>query len=162
MYHDVFFYVFFFLIKKTCHRQRIRNGCCVLPFKYCTKNWDRYGSDYISLIRRFNSKKNSKLKMFCILYNCMANIFIAGDGTLAIGGLDKYIFRYQGNCSDLFRLCQWYMLVQMVKSNFFGSDEKYLKRPYHFDKDVYSSEIVTSIISNIFDNDLTAFEKLLK
>ena len=140
-------------------KMQTRNICCLFPYKH----WDKYLSIYISLIDRLNRNKNDKLKMFCILYNCIANIFVNGD--TGKSGLDTYIYKYNeksGN-GDLNSLCEWYVLIEMIKTGIFGNDKKLTKnKTYHYGKDVYSSQIVTFIISNIFDNDLTSFKKLCK
>ena len=142
-----------------------RNACCVFPFKHCSVQWDDYGSDYISLINQFNKNKNDTLKMFCILYNCMISIFVGTDD--GDGGLDEYIYKYNENSDDLCDLCdlcERYILVSMIKSDIFGYDGKLVKNHEndYGKKDVYSSDIVSFIIKNVFDNDLTSFRKLLK
>ena len=145
---------------------RRRNICCLFPFKSCNYKWDDYGEDYISLINQFNANKNDKLKLFCMLYNGIAGIIITGD--TGDSGLDQYIWKYNNynetsTTYSLSSLCEWYILVEMMKTGIFGNDKKLSKRKtYHYDKDVYSSSVVTSIISNIFDNDLTSFKKLVE
>ena len=34
------------------------------------------GQDYVEFVKRCNINKNRKLKMFCILYNCIAKIYL--------------------------------------------------------------------------------------
>ena len=139
-----------------------RNVCSVFPFKHCNRLWHKYGSEYISLINGLNGNKNDKLKMFCILYNCMASVFIAGDNSG--GGLDKYIYDYKGTVDGLSTLCEWYILVQMVLTGIFGIDKRLtevLTDRDRYGKDVSTSSVVSFIISNIFDNDLTSFKKLI-
>ena len=140
---------------------RRRNVCCLLPFKHCKYDWKNYGQDYISLINRLNRNRNDKLKMYCILYNCMISIFVAGDN--GDGGLDQYIYKYNKNGNDVSTLCEWYILIAMVKSGIFGNDKKLVEpETYHYEKDVYSSSIVSFVIKHTFNNDLTSFKKLLK
>ena len=59
-------------------------------------------------------------------------------------------------CFVLSRLCEWYILVDIVRTGIFGDDRKLNKKNTHYyGKDAF-------IVSNIFDNDLTSFEKLLE
>ena len=142
-----------------------RNVCCLFVFKHHRSMWNKYSEDYFSLMNQLNTNKNDKLKMFCILYNCIASIFITGDDGDNSGatGLDKYIFEYNHTSNDLSHLCMWYILIQMVKTGCFGNDEKLTEKgTYSYDKDVYSSSIVSLIIKNMFHNDLTSVEKLLQ
>ena len=152
-----------FLYNKIIRR---RNICSMFPFKHPTLDWSKYISDYISLIERLNANNNDKIKMFCILYNCMVNVFVSGD-TSKYGGLDRYI----SNCKDdddvdLNSLCQWYILVEMVKTGIFGNDKKLMDhKTFYYGKDVYSSSVVKRIISNVFDDasdSIASFKKLLK
>ena len=151
------------------HIIRRRNICSLFPFKHWCKAWDKYGSDYISLINELNGNKNDKLKMFCLLYNCMASIFVTsnadGDRFSNGNGLDKYGLDYigiTGNSDvDLCGLCERYILISMLKTGIFG-DEHTIVPGHESEFDVYSSSIVSFIISNVFDNDLTSLKKLLK
>ena len=97
----------------------------MFPFKHYGVNWNKYKDDYISLIDRLNAKKKDKIKMFCILYNCMVSVFGIGDNNY--GALDKYIRDYDTTKNDdnmhLNSFCQWYILVAMVKSGIFGTDK---------------------------------------
>ena len=138
-----------------------RNICSLFPFKHHSYDWHKYGSDYISLIDRLNANKNDKIKMFCILHNCMVNVVAIGDDDWRYGGLDRYIGEQvvKSDERDLNSLCEWYILVEMAKTGIFGKDTK-LDNCYG--KEVYSSSVVSCIISNIFDNDLSSFKKLLK
>ena len=142
---------------------RKRNACSLLPFKHCSSDWDyMYGEDYIRMINRFSSSKNDELKMFCILYNCIASIFVAGNSGSQTG-FDKYIREYVDQGDELSALCESHILVEMVKTGIFGNDAKLIdEKSYHYGKGVYSSKIVSFIISNIFDNDLTSLKKFLK
>ena len=56
------------------------------------------------------------------------------------------------------RLCEWYILVQMIKTGIFGNDKKYVVESNHndYNKDVYSSKSV------LFNNDLKSSKKLLQ
>ena len=143
-----------------------RSICALLPFKHCEFPYNKYGLDYIELINKFNENNNKKLKMFCILYNCIVSMFITGDNSDR-GGFDKYINAYNsdGNDIDLSSLCQWYILIEMSKCGIFGkggSDDitSNNKDEVYFGKDVFESSIISSIITNILNNDLTAFGKL--
>ena len=167
-----------FLLKHSNNKQDIdflynkiirqRNICCMFPFKHCRLDWQKYNDDYISLIDQLNASKNDKIKMFCILYNCMVSVFVIGDeyehhSHPGYGGLDRYIKHcvttLKSDDIDLSSLCEWYILVEMAKTGIFGKDTK-LDNCYG--KEVYSSSVVSCIISNIFDNDLSSFKKLLK
>ena len=126
-----------------------RNICCLFPFKHCDPGWNIWGSDYISLINQFNKNKNDNLKRFCILYNCIASIFVADSG-----GLDKYIFKSKETVEtshDLSHFCQNCIFVSMSKTEIFGKNEK----------ETYDS-IVSRIVSNAFRDDLRSFKKLLE
>ena len=140
---------------------RTRNICSIFPFKHPFAKWSKYNSDYISLIERLNRKTNDKIKLFCILYNCMVNVFVPSDEH---GGLDRYIFHCKDDDNDLNSVCEWYILVEMVKTGIFGNDKKLMNHETSriYGEDVYSSSSVSCIVSNIFDNDLTSFKKLLK
>ena len=65
-------------------------------------------------------------------------------------------------CDVLSRLCEWYILIDKVRTGTVGEDRQSNKKNTHYGKDVYSSKLVSLIVSNMFDNDLTSFEKLLK
>ena len=70
---------------------KTRNICSFFPFKSCQHDFDVYNSDYIELMNRFNTNNNDELKMFCILYNCIAGVLVAGDDSDSRGGFDQYI-----------------------------------------------------------------------
>ena len=109
---------------------RRRNICSMFPFKHPEHDWNnKYGADYISLIDRLNVKKNHKIKMFCILYNCMVSVLAIGDeyqhpNAHGYGGLDRYIGDCGSKSADLNSLCEWYLLVEMAKTGIFGNDKK--------------------------------------
>ena len=148
---------------------RRRNICALLPFKHCEKDWNIHGLDYIELINRFNKNKNKKLKLFCIIYNCISSVFITGDNS-KYGGFDKYIHYFDYNQPsnesndikpNLSSLCQWYILIEMIKTGIFGNDNR-LTSPedHYYGKDVYDSSVVSFIVANVFDNDLSSFKQL--
>ena len=92
----------------------------------------------------------------------MASIFVTGDyGEYPGNGLDKYIYNSKENSDDLCSLCERHILISMVKTGIFGNTDRITPEEEH-KFDVYSSSLVSFIIENVFDNDLTSFKKLLK
>ena len=77
------------------------------------------------------------------------------------------MFNYNNDTSaidnELSSVCEWYILIEMIKTRIFGIDTNLESiMIFYYNKDVYSSSIVSFIIENIFNNNLKSFKKLLK
>ena len=144
---------------------RRRNICSLFPFKHFIPSWDKYGENYMSLINQCNKNNNDKVKMFCILYNCMVSTIVTGD-VYDCGGLDRYIHNYESkneNGNDLVNLCKWYILLEMAKTGVFGIDKELIQPgKYCYDEDVQNSKVISLIIEYVFENDLKSFERLIE